>query len=354
MPLYNRQFIEELNGLSIETVAVKLGLKVMKHRSLCPWHSDHTPSLTYNIQTKKNYCHCFVCGKGGGPITLTMQVENCSFPDACKILAKEFSIPLPNNQKNTIKLKKKEEGVAIEKKPQSKEADTEVLNWVIEHTRMTKAALDFLENQRKIKKEIYESLNIRGIDNEAALIQNLIEEFGTKRLLEGNIIEKGYYGYKLAWNVPCLLFPYYDTDGQLVNIQSRYLCVRVDGKPPRFRFVKEIRTSVFNIGILNHTKPFSPVLITEGVTDCLAALSCGLSAVAVPGSSAFKPEYVDVLQNFRLFICPDDDPAGNHLLRDIQEKMGERCCPVRELHLDDGSNDLGDYYAKYETLRFSK
>ena len=81
MPLYNRQFIEELNGLSIETVAVKLGLKVMKHRSLCPWHSDHTPSLTYNIQTKKNYCHCFVCGKGGGPITLTMQVENCSFPD---------------------------------------------------------------------------------------------------------------------------------------------------------------------------------------------------------------------------------------------------------------------------------
>ena len=297
MPFFDQSLIDKLNSLSIEAVAAKLGMKVTKHRSLCPWHSDHTPSLRFNIQSKKNYCHCFVCGNGGGPITLTMQVEKCDFQEACMILAKEFSIPLPNKQN--------------------------------------------------------EPLNIKGIDNEAAMVQNLIKVFGAKRLLDGNIIEKGYYGYQLAWNVPCLLFPYYDMDGRLVNIQSRYLGKIVDGKPPRFKFVKDVKTSVFNIGALNQIKTFSPVLITEGVTDCLAAMSCGITAVAVPGSSAFKPEYTNVLQNFRLFICPDDDPAGNHLLQDIQNKMGERCCPVRELHLDDGSNDLGDYYAKHETLRFT-
>ena len=354
MPYFDNQFIEKLNELSIESVAVKLGMTVKKHWALCPWHSDHNPSLRFSTSSKKNFCHCFVCGKGGNPITLTMQVENCSFQEACQILAREFSIPLPNKQKNTIKWKKKVEGVVIEDElQQGKEADSEVLNWVVKHTRMTKGAVDFLENQRKIKKEIYEPLNIRGIDNEAAMIQNLLEEFGAKRLLDGNIIEKGYYGYQLAWDVPCLLFPYYDVDGRLVNIQSRYLGKIMDGKPPRFKFVKEVRTSVYNIGSLNQIKYFSPVLITEGVTDCLAALSCGITAVAVPGSSAFKQEYANVLQNYRLFICPDNDPAGNHLLQDIQDKMGERCCPLRELHLDDGSNDLGDYYAKHETLRFT-
>lgn len=353
MPYFDQSFIEKLNSLSIETVAVKLGMNVSKHKSLCPWHNDHNPSLRFSINPQKNYCHCFVCGNSGGPISLTMQVEKCGFQEACTILAKEFSIPLPNKQKNTIKRKKKVEEVIIEDEQQGKEADSEVLNWVIKHTRITKEAVDFLENQRKIKKEIYEPLNIRGIDNEAAIIQNLIEEFGAKRLLDGNIIEKGYYGYQLAWNVPCLLFPYNDMDGRIVNIQSRYLGKIVEGKPPRFKFVKDVRTSIFNIGALNQIRPFSPVLITEGVTDCLAALSCGITAVAVPGSSAFKPEYANVLQNFRLFICPDDDSAGNHLLQDIQNKMGERCCPLRELHLDDGSNDLGDYYAKHETLRFT-
>jgi DNA primase (bacterial type) len=353
MAYFDLAFIDKLNSLSIETVAVKLGMNVSKHKSLCPWHNDHNPSLRFSINPQKNYCHCFVCGNSGGPISLTMQVEKCGFQEACMILAKEFSIPLPNKQKNTIKRKKKVEVVIIEEDQQGKEADREVLNWVIQHTRITKGAVDFLENQRRIKKEIYEPLNIRGIDNEAAMIQNLLEEFGAKRLLDGNIIEKGYYGYLLAWNVPCLLFPYYDIDGRLINIQSRYLGKIVEGKPPRFKFVKDVRTSIFNIGALNQIKPFSPVLITEGVTDCLAALSCGITAVAVPGSSAFKPEYANVLQNFRLFICPDDDPAGNHLLQDIQNKMGERCCPLRELHLDDGSNDLGDYYAKHATLRFT-
>lgn len=350
---FEQDYIQKLNELSIESVAIKLGLKIQKHRSLCPWHSDHNPSLKFNIGSKKNYCHCFVCGNGGGPINLTMQVENCTFPEACKILAKEFSIPLPFKQRNTIRLKKKEQAVIITEEQDTKEADTEILNWVIEHTSLSKVAIDFLEGQRKIKKEIYQTLHIKSIDNEAAIIQQLIDNFGAKRLLDGNIIEKGYYGYNLAWNAPCLLFPYYDVDGQLVNIQSRYLGKIVDGKPPRFRFIKDVRTSVFNIGILNRINQSTPVLLTEGVTDCLAALSCGLASVAVPGSSAFKPEYVNALQKYRLFICPDDDSAGIHLLKDIQAKMGERCCPVRELHLDDGSNDLGDYYAKHETLRFT-
>ena len=60
MPLYNRQFIEELNGLSIETVAVKLGLKVMKHRSLCPKCRDFSFSAN-NIRVLHLYMSFMCC-----------------------------------------------------------------------------------------------------------------------------------------------------------------------------------------------------------------------------------------------------------------------------------------------------
>ena len=353
MAYFDQAFIDKLNELSIETVAEKLGMKVNKHHTLCPWHDDHDPSLTFNTKTKANYCHCFTCGKGGGPITLTMAVENCTFPEACKKLANAFSISLPGQQRNYAKIRQKPQETVKEKEDDIKAADVEVLNWIIQHTGLTKEALQFLEEERKIKRSVIDNMNIRSLDNEAETVQNLIIQFGAARLLDNNIIEKGYYGYQLAWNVPCLLFPYYDITGSIVNIQSRYLRKQVDGKPPRFRFIKDVRTSVYNIDMLSRMEDGTVVLVTEGVTDCLAALSSGIAAVAVPGAGAFKAEYVEYLKDFRLFICPDNDEAGSKLLQDIKTKMEDKCCTVRVLRLEDHSKDIGEYYSKHETLRFT-
>ena len=51
--------IENLRDLPIEEVASQLGLQVARHKSLCPFHSDHHASLSFN--TRKNLCRCFVC-----------------------------------------------------------------------------------------------------------------------------------------------------------------------------------------------------------------------------------------------------------------------------------------------------
>lgn len=51
--------IEKLRNLPIEEVASQLGLQVARHKSLCPFHSDHHASLSFN--TRKNLCRCFVC-----------------------------------------------------------------------------------------------------------------------------------------------------------------------------------------------------------------------------------------------------------------------------------------------------
>ena len=68
MNIQHEQFdTTRLNAIPITEVARHLGETVRKsgvnHFTLCPWHDDHSPSLSFDERTGKNYCHCFACGK---------------------------------------------------------------------------------------------------------------------------------------------------------------------------------------------------------------------------------------------------------------------------------------------------
>ena len=107
---------------------------------------------------------------------------------ACKWLEVEFNVlPKPKGWK----WKKK----AMAAKPKDKEdgkieVDGEILEWIIANTGLTPQAIHFLEDERKIKKEIYEELNIRSLDNAEDTVQKLLARFGAKRLLENHIISQ--------------------------------------------------------------------------------------------------------------------------------------------------------------------
>lgn len=342
---------EKIKAIQIKDVLEKLDISVVKgRRALCFMHDDHRPSLT--IYKDSNTWFCYTCNKGGDVIKLVEEYFQYDREQACKWLEVEFNVlPKPKGWK----WKKK----AMAAKPKDKEdgkieVDGEILEWIIANTGLTPQAIHFLEDERKIKKEIYEELNIRSLDNAEDTVQKLLARFGAKRLLENHIISQSKYGYFLTWDVPCLLFPFYDIERKIVNIQSRYLNPIVGDYPQRFRFIKDSKTTLYNASLLNKLTEGASVLVTEGVTDAMAALSFGINAVAVAGASAFKEEYVDLLCDYRVFICPDNDKAGKGLLNDMKEKMGRRLTVVRELHLEDGSKDIGDYYAAHEEIRFGK
>ena len=88
--------INRLRALPIEQVAERLGLHVSRHKSLCPFHPDRHPSLTFSV--KRNCYHCFVCGGHGGPIDLAMKLLNKPFGEACRWLADAHNIVLDTVQ----------------------------------------------------------------------------------------------------------------------------------------------------------------------------------------------------------------------------------------------------------------
>ena len=77
--------LQQLRDLPIEQVAERLGMELVRHKSLCPFHADHHPSLSFN--PSRNTYRCFVCDAHGGTIDLVMHLLHKDFKEACSWLS---------------------------------------------------------------------------------------------------------------------------------------------------------------------------------------------------------------------------------------------------------------------------
>ena len=73
---------------------------------LCPFHSEKTPS--FSVSPDKQFYHCFGCGKGGGVINFIMDIENLSYPDAVRFLAKRAGLEVPEDPEYQSRYRKQE------------------------------------------------------------------------------------------------------------------------------------------------------------------------------------------------------------------------------------------------------
>ncbi len=79
----------------VEVVSEHLPLKQTGRnlKALCPFHEEKTPSFV--VSPEKQIYHCFGCGAGGNVFNFLMQIDNISFPEAVRALAKRYGIEVP-------------------------------------------------------------------------------------------------------------------------------------------------------------------------------------------------------------------------------------------------------------------
>ncbi len=63
---------------------------------LCPFHNERTPS--FSVSKSKGICKCFSCGKGGSPVNFLMELEQMSFNEALRWLAKKYNIEIQEHE----------------------------------------------------------------------------------------------------------------------------------------------------------------------------------------------------------------------------------------------------------------
>lgn len=306
-------------------------------------HDDQHPSLSFN--TKKNLFFCFVCNKGGGPIQLVQEYMGCSFQDACVWLGREFNIWWPKDEETHNLVKKAVKKVHLSKRmAENTSFDEELVTWLIWKAGLSETAKRFLYEERHFEETVVKKLNVKSVTYPKRVVNALVGQFGEERCLLSGLVKRGGYGLYFYFYTPCLLFPYYEQGGRLVGIQSRYLGDK--GNAPRFQFQSSQKTRLFNLPILNGMKRGDKLYVSEGITDCMALLSAGEKAVAIPSAMILPEEDLILLKDYDLHMYPDNDDAGRRAFRELRRFFVNNYSTVKAEKLPDIMKDYSACYAK--------
>lgn len=322
--MLSRYDISRLHALNIEQVAEALGITVSCHKAVCPFHDDTRPSLTFNL--RRNMYRCYVCDARGDCIQLVMSSQGWTFYESCKWLAARFAITLEDdsNYMEFRQLRKQERKVRPEPPPPP--TDIHHLESLLKEPFLCEEARRFLLDERKISPQVVRQTGLSSISRPVPMSGNPNSTW---------------------FNAPSLLIPYRDVDGNLLSVQARYLGEKVpSSNVPRFQFPKGSHCGIFNLPILKTLTDDSELWITEGVTDCLAMMSSGRKAIAIPSatllSNADKQMLLSLSQSLSLkpHMAPDNDAPGDKLFQELRKAL-----PNLQHHLLPAKyKDFGEYW----------
>ena len=348
--------IQKLRELDILQVADLLGMGLRNKRALCIHHDDHHPSLAFNV--KKNTCHCYSCGFSADTIGLVRERLNLGFSEACHWLADHFDVYIGedrygNSARYTEKSADKKLLTASDRRMASLRAhfaethvshghvapssvDVEFYQQMFRQMHLSESGRRFLFEERLLSPEVLKVCQIVSTEQSVCMAR----------------VGRGVF------DGPSLIFPYFDQEGRLVSVQSRYL-----GKPksesssdmdkvsfdevkpkeiPRFKFAPGSHRMIYGLDRLKDCPPDEPLLITEGPSDCWTALTLGIHAIAIPSATLFDRRFQGLLAGRNLHIFPDQDEAGLSLYFELKKAF-----PRLVYHqLPEGCKDLSEYYLK--------
>ena len=370
--MLDKSTTQRLRSLPVEAVAERLGLRVVRHKSLCPFHDDHHASLSYS--PSRNTFRCFVCDARGGTIDLVMRHLNMSFPDACRWLANGTNIILDTYRPRT----------PTADRP-ARPFDAARYARLFEHPWLSDEARTFLFTERRLDPRVVSWCRLTSwtdrqgthwlqtpyFDASGQLIwlQNRNLDYGKQKGDEGEedkrSVDKGKQEQgseaKQGQAVEAKQGQGSETkQGQAVEAKQGQAGEGKQGQgseskqgqgsecreAPRFRFPYGSRCTVYNLPVTAMLRPGEPLFITEGCSDCWAMLSAGHKAIAIPSatllSQADKALLRDLAQrlgtSFHMF--PDRDAPGERLFMQLREVL-----PGLQHHqLPVGCKDFAEYY----------
>lgn len=333
--------VDNLHNLNCEEVAKRFNIEVKNHMAHCFKHEDRVASLGF----RRNHWKCFSCDVGGDAISLIRELFSVSFQEACIILCDEYGIQLPIPVNQVKKYHTSIESIRRKQLPKDEKLpfDKEVAEFVMSHTILTSAGEEFLYKQRKLFPQIVEVLRIHSVENESELKQLLIDKFGIERLKQCKLINST--NRHLTINCPSLIIPYYDEYNQLISLQTRYL-----GKDnplfriPRFKRLCNSPIRLYNMNLIPELRPDDRLFVAEGITDCIALLSDGYNAVAIPSATSLPTEDLSKLRQFQVYMVCDNDRAGRESFRRLYNLMLRYGCIVRRISLSTGIKDYSEYF----------
>ena len=332
---FKEQVRSQANIVEIISEYVPLKKRGGSFWGCCPFHGEKTPS--FSVTPDKNFFYCYGCHVGGDVFTFVMKMENCTFPEALKLLANKLGIAVPEKEKTKAELER-------EKQAKQVIAANELA------TRFFQACLtktDYgIKAQDYITPEIIERFSIGvALPNYNALLSAL----GKRGCSVGLLVQAG-----LAVNYDRgpmdkfrgrVMIPIQDPRGHVVGFGGRILEQNAQ-QTAKYMNTGETewfnkRTLLFGMNVaLKEIKKRHQAVIVEGYMDAISLHACGIDWAVASMGTAFAQEQAKLLARAadEVVFSYDSDAAGQRATVRAVSIAKEAGLKVRVLVVPDGKD----------------
>ena len=329
--MFDQRFLDELIARS-DIVDVVSGYVTLQRKGgnlfgLCPFHNEKTPS--FSVSPDKQIYHCFGCKKGGGVINFIMEIENLTFPEAVRFLAKRANLPVPEEE---------ERSDADKLRRRVLELNRDAARWYYDLlcSPEGKAVQSYLD-RRQIRKSIAVRFGMGASpDRWDGLLTAMTRKGYTKQeLLAAGLVVNGKNGRLYDKFRNRLMLPVIDTRGDVVGFGSRV----IDNSEPKYMNTTETityskRRILYGLNLAKKTKRPN-IILCEGNLDVVTLHQAGFDNAVASMGTALTVEQTRLLSRFtkELVLCYDNDNAGQLATQRALELLNNSEFTVKVLKL---------------------
>jgi len=326
---------------------------------LCPFHSEKTPSFT--VTPEKQLFYCFGCGASGNVFNFVMRMENLSFPEAVRFLARKVGVKIPETGTAGEKSKLKEEIYSLNRLAVRFYADR------LWNSPAGKKAAAYL-HERGISREFSELFCLGyappGWQNLGDYAQK--KGVSSELLLQAGLVTPRQGGGHYDRFRDRLIFPIFTISGKVAGFGARLLEAGDKSGP---KYLNSPETPVFEKGAFlyglhlarEEIRRRKSVIVVEGYTDVITAFQAGIKNVVASLGTALTPAQGRLMrsQAEKVIIAYDADSAGESATWRGLRILQDSGCLVEVADLPEGSDPDGlirQYGAAYfeETIGRAK
>ena len=356
--MFDQRFLDELIARS-DIVDVVSGYVALQRKGgnlfgLCPFHNEKTPS--FSVSPDKQIYHCFGCKKGGGAINFIMEIENLTFPEAVRFLAKRANLPVPEDdgpQDGADRLRRR-----------VLELNRDAARWYYDLLCSPEgAAVQAYLDKRRIRRGIAVRFGMGASpDRWDGLLTAMTRRGYTKEeLLAAGLVVNGKNGRLYDKFRNRLMLPVIDTRGDVVGFGSRV----IDNSEPKYMNTTETityskRRILYGLNLAKKTKRPN-IILCEGNLDVVTLHQAGFDNAVASMGTALTVEQARLLSRFtkELVLCYDNDNAGQLATQRALELLNNSEFSVKVLKLPnrmvDGKptkQDADDFIKNYGPAAF--
>jgi len=306
------RILDTANISDVVSEFVTLKKRGVNQLGLCPFHNEKTPSFT--VSPAKGIFKCFGCGKGGNAVNFIMELEQLSYPDALRWLAKKYHIELEEKEETQEEkmLKDERESMMIV----SAFAQKYFSRYLLNENEGRTVGLSYLR-ERGIRDDIISKFELgfcpdgKDLFTQAAQREGYKMEFLEKTGL--TIKRDDWIRDRFGGRV---IFPVHNVAGRVIAFGGRTLTndkkVAKYLNSPESEIYHKGRTLYGIYQAKRDITRLDKCYLVEGYTDVLAFHQAGIENVVASSGTALTPEQIRLIRRFtfNLSIIYDGDSAG--------------------------------------------